>query len=151
MIKIAANHEASLQTSIFLHGMNTSLITILLDVSGSFPVEVSQTVLSTVTDAIKMSAPNAIINVIQFDDKINCAHRVPQSALETYTKDHKILGGSGTVLKEVANELNGKTESCFDFEKRQGSFENTPILIISDGYFDPANLFDDTTALIQYV
>jgi len=156
MITINADNckdgSAHMQTTMFLHGMNTSLITILLDVSGSFLSEKCQTTLTMLSDAIKMIAPNAIINVIQFDMKIECVHRVTSSALKTYIKDHKILGGAGTYLEDVANDLNGKTESRFNFEKRQGAFANTPVLIVSDGWFsdNPDKFFDDSAALIQH-
>ena len=154
MHKIEADHLDSgaiaFKASLLLNDMDTRLISILVDTSGGASLPQTRKIIEGIKQALDMCAKGATINLIQFDTQVVEAFSMSQAAMQSYDYVQNKMGGGGTLLGPALKELSTQTPSKHNFRRRTGDFQNTPVLIISDGYWEPGIKLGDDTILFEY-
>ena len=146
-----------------IHLRNATLTTILIDISGSIAgPNIYNTILNTlycIAYVLEISTdPDSLVTLIQFDDNIRNAVTIPRSKLTAnFLKKYAINARGGSALLSTAECVNSKKEavcyqfgqppSLFNFQRRIGVFEKTPVMLISDGYISDINYLMDSNFL----
>ena len=153
LISYAEEHDILFKVMIALKDTDMSLVSILLDSSGGASQAATQTALEAIANVVRISSkPETRINVIHFDNSIAYTTCLTVEEFDDMVeRGIRLMGLGGTTLVPALSYLAGQSwylaggwsKAPFtnhrkgdDIIIRGHQYVRTPIILISDGFFD---------------
>jgi hypothetical protein len=139
----------ALKLALILKDMDTRLVSILIDVSGSTGTRTIERIIKSTLDGISNAFSISVsemskVNLIQFDSMIENITTLYQKDLSATLLTYQLFCGGAGNLQPVIELLKG---DGFNMRRKEflrvGSLAKTPVIMISDGFFDDCPCFHD--------